>query len=254
MTNKTTAATLCALGGNAIFGFSFMFSRIALGIATPFVMLTYRFILAVIGLSVMAVWSVNRKNPPKDSEDFMRFDLRGKPVLPLICLGVVQPVAYFFCESYGIAMTNASFSGVIIALVPIVGLILGAVCLGERATGRQVVWSLVSIAGVIVMTLLQSAEGEIRPLGVLLLLGAVLLLSCRPLCLRFIKPKQTKTNIDAIIGKTALVTEEIDNAKECGEVRVGGLCWSARSAEGDILPVGVQVTVLAVDGVKLIVK
>ena len=174
MKNKTTAATLCALAGNAIFGFSFMFSRIALSIATPFVMLTYRFILAVIGLSVMALWSVNRKNPPKQSEDFMRFDLRGKPVLPLICLGVVQPVAYFFCESYGIAMTNASFSGVIIALVPIVGLILGAVCLKEKATVRQAIWSLVSIAGVIVMTMMQSAEGEIRPLGVLLLLGAVL--------------------------------------------------------------------------------
>ena len=174
MKSKTTAATLCALCGNAIFGFSFMFSRIALGVATPFVMLTYRFILAVIGLSVAALWSVNRKKPPKESEDFMRFDLCGKPVLPLICLGVVQPVAYFFCESYGIAMTNASFSGVIIALVPIVGLILGAVCLRERATARQAVWSLVSIAGVIVMTLRQSAEGAVRPLGVVLLLGAVL--------------------------------------------------------------------------------
>ena len=174
MTNKTTAATLCALGGNAIFGFSFMFSRIALGVTTPFVMLTYRFILAVIGLSAMALWSVNRKNPPREQENFMRFSLQGKPVLPLLCLGVVQPVAYFFCESYGIAMTNASFSGVIIALVPIVGLILGAVCLREKATARQAVWSLVSIAGVIVMTLMQSAEGAVRPLGVLLLLGAVL--------------------------------------------------------------------------------
>jgi len=174
MTNKTTAATLCALGGNAIFGFSFMFSRIALGVATPFVMLTYRFILAVLGLSIAAVWSVNRKNPPRESEDFMRFDLRSKPVLPLLCLGIVQPVAYFFCESYGIAMTNSTFSGVIIALVPIVGLILGAVCLHERATVRQALWSLVSIAGVVVMTLMQSAEGEIRLLGVLLLLGAVL--------------------------------------------------------------------------------
>ena len=174
MTNKTTAAALCALCGNAIFGFSFMFSRIALGVASPFVMLTYRFILAVIGLSIAALWSVKRKNPPGESEDFMRFDLRGKPVLPLICLGVVQPVLYFFCESYGIAMTNASFSGVIIALVPIVGLILGAVCLKERATLRQAVWSLVSIAGVVVMTLQQSAEGEIRLLGVLLLFGAVL--------------------------------------------------------------------------------
>ena len=174
MTNKTTAATLCALGGNAIFGFSFMFSRIALGVATPFVMLTYRFILAVLGLSVAAAWSVKRKNPPKESEDFMRFSLRGKNLLPLFGLGVVQPVAYFLCESYGIAMTNASFSGVIIALVPIVGLILGAVCLHERATARQAVWSLVSIAGVVMMTLMQSAEGAVRPLGVLLLLGAVL--------------------------------------------------------------------------------
>ena len=104
----------------------------------------------------------------------MRFQLRGKPVLPLIFLGVVQPVAYFFCESYGIAMTNASFSGIIIALVPIVGLILGALIMGERATLRQVVWSLVSIAGVVIMTLMQSAEGEIRLLGALLLLGAVL--------------------------------------------------------------------------------
>ena len=76
MTNKQTAATLCALGGNAIFGFSFMFSRIALGVATPFVMLTYRFILAVLGLSVAAAWSVKRKNPPKESEDFMRFNQR----------------------------------------------------------------------------------------------------------------------------------------------------------------------------------
>jgi len=174
MTNKTTAATLCALCGNAIFGFSFMFSRIALGVATPFVMLTYRFILAVLGLSIAAVWSTHRKNPPAESEDFMRFSLRGKPVLPLLCLGVVQPVLYFFCESYGIAMTNASFSGVIIALVPIVGLILGSVCLHEKATARQAVWSVVSIAGVVVMTLMQSAEGEIKPLGVLLLFGAVL--------------------------------------------------------------------------------
>lgn len=174
MTNKQTAATLCALGGNAIFGFSFMFSRIALGVATPFVMLTYRFILAVLGLSIAAIWSVKRKNPPKESEDFMRFHLRGKNLLPLVGLGVVQPVAYFFCESYGIAMTNASFSGVIIALVPIVGLILGAVCLHEKATARQAIWSLVSIAGVIVMTLMQSAEGMVRPLGVLLLFGAVL--------------------------------------------------------------------------------
>ena len=70
-------------------------------------------------------------------------------------------------------MTNATFSGVIIALVPIVALAAGVLVLGEIPSRAQVGWSLVSIGGVVLMTLQQSAEGAIRPLGVLMLLGAV---------------------------------------------------------------------------------
>ncbi|MBR5560816.1 MAG: DMT family transporter [Clostridia bacterium] len=176
MNRQTKLALLATMTGNTIFGFSFMFSRLALAEATPFTMLMYRFILAFAGLNLLALWAAKgRKTRKADSaQDFLRFDLHDKPVMPLLALGVVQPVVYFLCESYGIAMTNASFSGVIIALVPIAALGLGALLLKEIPTRKQVLCSLVSIAGVIVMTLQQSAEGEIQPLGVVLLFGAVL--------------------------------------------------------------------------------
>ncbi len=176
MTRQEKLAMLGALCGNGIFGFSFMFSRLALNIASPTVMLMHRFVLAALLLGTVALISARRGvlTDARGDTHWLRFCLRGKPLLPLILLGVVQPVIYFLCESYGISMTNATFSGVIIALVPIAALGAGAVALHEIPRRAQVLWAFVSIAGVILMTLQQSAEGEVQPLGVVLLIGAVL--------------------------------------------------------------------------------
>ena len=176
MERQIKLATLGALIGNSIFGFSFMFSRMALGITTPFVMLMHRFILAAALLCVISLFCARRGDwrGADGGIHWLRFSLRGKSLLPLLALGVVQPVMYFLCESYGISMTNATFSGVIIALVPIVALAAGALVLREIPSCAQVLWSLLSIAGVVLMTLQQSTEGAIRPLGVAMLFGAVL--------------------------------------------------------------------------------
>ena len=175
MERQVKLATLGALIGNSIFGFSFMFSLMALGITTPFVMLMVRFILAAALLCVIAFFAAKKGDRRTADGDihWLRFSLRGRPLRPLLALGLVQPVAYFLCESYGISMTNATFSGVIIALVPIVALIAGALVLREIPSRAQVGWSVFSIGGVMLMTLQQSAEGAIRPLGVLMLFGAV---------------------------------------------------------------------------------
>lgn len=160
--------TLAAMGGNTIFGFSFMFSRLALNVAAPFVMLMYRFLLAFLLVGVIALWARRAGRT-----DWLRFDLKWKDVFALVPFGLVQPVAYFLCESYGVSLTNATVSGVIIALVPIVALGAGALFLKEMPTLRQVLFALLSIAGVTIMTLQQSAGGGIQPLGILLLIGAV---------------------------------------------------------------------------------
>lgn len=165
---------LAAIIGNGIFGFSFMFSRIALEIAQPFVLLMDRFILAFALLSLLAIWARRKKiGMGQDEVHWLRFDLRGKPVLPLLCMGVVQPVAYFLCESYGIRLTNSTFAGVIIATAPLAGLIAAFFTLHEIPNRSQVIFSVLSIAGVVMMTLLQQSEGDVRLIGALILLGAV---------------------------------------------------------------------------------
>lgn len=87
-----------------------------------------------------------------------------------------------------------------------------------------------------------------------LVIGLALVIATRPLCRKFLSGKEEKTNVDALVGKTCLVTEEIRNIDEQGEVKVGGLCWSARAADGRVIAVGEQVTVKDIQGVKLIVE
>ena len=169
MPKNERLATLAIITGNSIFGFSFMFSRIALEVSQPFVMLMYRFILAFVLLHALSLWAKRTSQ-----QGWLRFQLRFRDCAPLAVLGLVQPVVYFLCESYGIQLTNATFSGVIIALCPIVALVLGAVFLREIPRMLQVVFALVSIGGVVLMTLQQSSQGEVQALGVILLLGAVL--------------------------------------------------------------------------------
>ena len=67
--------------------------------------------------------------------------------------------------------------------------------------------------------------------------------------------KDTKTNIDAIIGEKCVVTEKIDNFAGCGQAKVNGQIWSARSVdENDVFEPGEVLSVVAIEGVKLICK
>ena len=66
---------------------------------------------------------------------------------------------------------------------------------------------------------------------------------------------ETKTNIDAIIGKKCIVVEEISNIHAKGAVKVGGQIWSARSYDEDAtIAEGKIVVVESVQGVKFICK
>lgn len=62
------------------------------------------------------------------------------------------------------------------------------------------------------------------------------------------------TNADQVIGKQAIVKEEINNIVETGKVTVMGLDWSARSADDSVITVGEIVSVKEISGVKLIVE
>ncbi len=84
--------------------------------------------------------------------------------------------------------------------------------------------------------------------------SAILLILTKPLVKKIINREPEKTNIDAQIGKTTIVTQKIDNIKETGEVRLNGISWTARSENGEPIDEGSRVLVEKIDGVKLIVK
>ena len=83
--------------------------------------------------------------------------------------------------------------------------------------------------------------------------SAVALWATRPLVKKFLSNK-VATNSELDIGKVAIVTETINNSLSKGRVKLNGTYWAARSLEGDIIEEGATVTVVEVDGSKLIVK
>ncbi len=86
-----------------------------------------------------------------------------------------------------------------------------------------------------------------------LVISFLTLLLIRPLAQRYLIPKQQATNADRVIGAQAVVEEEIDNRMGRGLVSVAGSMWTARSENGQIIPTGVLVRVLRIEGVKVFV-
>ena len=84
--------------------------------------------------------------------------------------------------------------------------------------------------------------------------SAAALVLTRPLVKRYTQGKAIPTNADRVLGQTAKVTEAIDNENSTGAVYADGKTWSARSADGAVIPAGAQVVIEKMEGVKLFVK
>ena len=90
-------------------------------------------------------------------------------------------------------------------------------------------------------------------LGLFLVVSFLLLFAFRPLAMRYVNSRTVKTNVESLAGKTARVTEEINNEIGQGTAVLNGQEWTARSADDTVIPAGSLVVVDAVSGVKLLV-
>ena len=84
--------------------------------------------------------------------------------------------------------------------------------------------------------------------------SGALLICLWPFIRKFLNPHLTKTNVDSIIGSQGMVTAEIDNLNAVGQVKLGGMEWTARSTSGANIPVGTRVQVDRIEGVKAFVS
>ena len=172
MTQKRihTLSLLAAITAAVIFGMSFMFSKLALEKAAPTVLLAVRFTVAVAAMTLVIL--VNALVGKLRGRPLFTFSLRGKPVYQLLLLGIVQPVAYFIFENYGILYTSSAVAGTIIAAVPVCCILMDVLVLHEKVTLKQVLCAVCAIGGVALI----SAGGAVMvsALGMLFLLLTML--------------------------------------------------------------------------------
>lgn len=162
LSGKTKKAVAAAITGYCFYGMSFMFSRIALNTVPVIVLLSHRFLLAYLIMTVL------RFTPLVETH------LTGKKQVSLYLLGILQPVAYFLAEQYGILNSSSSFSGVMIALIPIVAALAAVPVLHEKLSLRQLFFSLLSFGGVAGIGLITGRGGSLNWIGVVCLMTAVL--------------------------------------------------------------------------------
>lgn len=88
-----------------------------------------------------------------------------------------------------------------------------------------------------------------------LVVSLTLLFFTRPIAVKYFNRDRVKTNVESMVGRQAIVTGEIDNLQASGQVTVSGHEWSARSWDDRVrIPVGAVVIVVAISGVKVIVR
>ena len=87
---------------------------------------------------------------------------------------------------------------------------------------------------------------------IFLAVSCCLLVFTRKIFVEKLRTGSESTNVDALIGETGIVTEEI-RPLTVGQVKINGQVWSALGKDDETIEKDRLVKVIAIEGVKLIV-
>lgn len=150
---KIFIGCLCALGCETLYGLSYIFTKAATGTASEFVLLGWRFIVAVIVMSICIMAGLIKVN------------LKGKNLKPLFLVALFSPSIYFIGETIGISHTTASESGVFLATIPVASLLASALILKKKPTRPQVVGIMVTLFGVLLTVFTVGTSSSLSLVG-----------------------------------------------------------------------------------------
>ena len=129
----------------------------------------------------------------------------------------------------------------------------GVFIIGEIITvGFLLFW--LSIASLIAMVVSFFTSNVIIQMTVFVISSGLLIFATKPLVKKLAKKDSVSTNVYSIIGKTAIVIEDIDWASGTGQIKCEGEVWSAKADEQVDIPTGSEVEIVSIEGVKAYVK
>ena len=161
--NEKTKAYLAALSFSTIIGFSFLFTKVALGFASPLTNLAHRYTVAALVLFILQQSKV------------IQVKLTKEDILSILPMSLFYPLLFFMFQSFALQYISSSEAGILQALVPIITLILASLFLKEKTTFIQKFFLCLSVAGVIYIFLSKGANLGVETgiLGFILMLGSV---------------------------------------------------------------------------------
>jgi len=132
-------------------------------------------------------------------------------------------------------------------------ILIGAIIIEAVTLGLTSIWF---AGGALVAVLAAALNAPVAVQVILFFVVSLLLLFfTRPIAVKYFNKDRVKTNVESLVGRKAIVTGEIDNLKAVGQVTLGAQEWSARSLDPEQgIALGTVVEIVAIDGVKLIVK
>ena len=88
---------------------------------------------------------------------------------------------------------------------------------------------------------------------VFLAVSIALLVFLRRISLKLLKTQNLKTNAEGLIGKSILITEDVNNTLCTGRGKIEGLVWTVRSEDNVEIAAGTVARIKRIEGVKLYV-
>ena len=132
-------------------------------------------------------------------------------------------------------------------------IIAGLFFIGEMITvGFLIFWF--GVGSLIAMIVSLFTSNIIVQMSVFVISSGLLIFATRPLVNKISKKDVVPTNVYSLIGKKAIVTEDIDWITGKGQIKFEGEVWSAKSKEQVNIPVGSEVEIVSIEGVKAFVK
>ena len=168
--NEKTKAYLAAVSFSAIIGFSFLFTKIALGYASPLTNLAHRYTIAALVMVVLHQTKLIKVSLSR--KDILSI----LSILSILPMSLFYPLFFFIFQSFALQYISSSEAGILQALVPIFTLLLASVFLKEKTSFLQKFFLFLSVAGVVFIFLSKGANfgTETASFGFLLMLGSVL--------------------------------------------------------------------------------
>lgn len=179
-------------------GFSFLFIKIALRYAKPLDILGHRFIVAAL-CSLLPIWA--GKVP-------LRYSLSD--MAAVLSTAIIYPGLFFLLQTLGLLFVSSSEAGIIQATAPIFTLLLAIMLLGERTNRAQLISVLLSVGGVLFISLFSATNSaSYNVWGVMLALGSTISLALYIVLMR----KLTKVfSVSALTVITSITGFVIFNA------------------------------------------